>query len=122
MFRKQFHSHKGGAKHRGIPFLLTYAEWLAIWEQSGHLHERGNRKGQYCMARYGDQGAYEVGNVRIVTNAENQVEAGEAHARGRARRAEWCKRYVEALKAELRAQGETEYRRIGRRRYVEVRM
>lgn len=44
---------------------------MAIWTESGHLAERGNRAYQYCMSRIGDQGAYEVGNVFIQTNAKN---------------------------------------------------
>lgn len=28
-----------------ITFKLTYEEWLSIWQASGKLHLRGNRKG-----------------------------------------------------------------------------
>lgn len=56
---------------------MTFEEWLGLWEASGHFHERGSRPDQYCMARNGDQGGYEVGNVRIVTCAENQAEQRE---------------------------------------------
>jgi hypothetical protein len=70
----KFKEHKYRADRRGIPFLLTYDEWLKIWEDSGHLHERGNRHGQYVMARYGDAGPYSIGNVRIITAAENRRE------------------------------------------------
>lgn len=62
------------AASRGIDFLLSFQEWLRIWEESGHLDERGCRKGQYVMARYGDKGSYEVGNVRIITVEENIAE------------------------------------------------
>lgn len=73
--RKAFLSHRGNAKARGIPFLLTYDQWLEIWTASGHLHERGRHKGQYVMARFGDVGPYAVGNVEIVTAEENIVAA-----------------------------------------------
>lgn len=59
------------ARKRGIEFKLTFEEWFKIWTDSDHLHERGTKRGQYVMARNGDQGAYEVGNVRIVTTTEN---------------------------------------------------
>lgn len=59
------------AKHRNIPFLLTFEEWFKIWLDSGHLHERGCRRGQYVMARFGDKGPYAVGNVAIITSADN---------------------------------------------------
>ncbi len=56
---------------RGIEFLLTYDEWLKIWEESGRLHERGTRRGMYVMARFGDKGPYAVGNVKIITHEQN---------------------------------------------------
>jgi hypothetical protein len=62
------------AKARGVPFLLTFEEWWAIWQESGRWAEKGTRKDQYCMARTGDKGPYSVGNVRICTMAENRIE------------------------------------------------
>lgn len=73
--RTRFHEHKHSAAQRGIAFLLTFEEWLKIWEDSGHLAQRGNRKGCYQMARYGDKGPYAVGNVRIISLHENVIEA-----------------------------------------------
>ncbi len=67
--------HKANAKYRGVPFLLTYRQWLCIWCTSGHWRERGNRPQQYVMARKGDRGAYACGNVSIKTNAQNRQEA-----------------------------------------------
>jgi hypothetical protein len=72
--RRRFSQQRWCAKQRNIPFRLTFEEWWSIWELSGHWHERGYRRGQYCMARYGDQGAYEVGNVRICLVEENYAE------------------------------------------------
>ena len=62
------------ARKRGIDFLLTFEEWFKVWDDSGHLHERGRLKHQYCMARVGDVGAYAVGNVKIITMGENGKE------------------------------------------------
>ncbi|MGZ8892907.1 MAG: hypothetical protein ACXW1R_08270 [Halobacteriota archaeon] len=74
--RYQFCVQKYNARRiRGIPFLLTFDKWWNIWQQSGHYSERGCGSGKYCMARFGDQGAYEVGNVKIITNGENVREA-----------------------------------------------
>ncbi len=72
--RRQYSQHKASAKQRGIPFLLSYTEWLAIWQASGHLSERGRGREKYCMARFGDRGPYAVGNVKIVQNAQNASE------------------------------------------------
>lgn len=74
LHKMAYTAHKGGAKYRSIPFLLTYAEWSDIWKASGKWLQRGWRRGQYVMARYGDKGAYEVGNVRICLAEENRAE------------------------------------------------
>jgi hypothetical protein len=72
---RMFNNAKSSAKQRGIPFLLSYGEWLAVWQESGHLQERGRESGKYVMARNGDAGAYEVGNVSIITGAQNAADA-----------------------------------------------
>jgi hypothetical protein len=77
--RRAFSHHKASAKWRGIPFRLTFEEWLDIWTSSGHLSERGCRVGEYVMARLGDRGAYELGNVQIITNTENLRQYGRAN-------------------------------------------
>ena len=60
---------------RGIPFLLTYEEWLKIWNDSGKLEQRGRGANKFCMCRVGDLGSYAIGNVFIGTGREN-VKAG----------------------------------------------
>ena len=72
--RTKFHSHKGNAKVRGVPFLLSFDEWRTLWLDSGKWSQRGARRGQYVMARYGDRGPYAVGNVRICLSGENHQE------------------------------------------------
>jgi hypothetical protein len=71
--RAAYIKHKCNTKKRGIPFLLTFEEWLKIWEDSGHFHERGVRHGlgQYVMARHGGDGAFTVGNVIIIPRSED---------------------------------------------------
>jgi hypothetical protein len=73
-YKRFYNVQKGDAKRRGVAFLLSFDEWFNIWEKSGHLDERGAFSGQYCMARFGDRGAYEMGNVRICTVNENHSE------------------------------------------------
>lgn len=63
------------ARYRRIEFLLTFEDWLNIWKDSGHYHERGCFKGQYVMARYGDIGPYAINNVKIIPSTENVREA-----------------------------------------------
>src|SRR5690606_15804220 len=73
--REAFRMHKVNAKTRGVPFRFTFEQWLAWWTATGHYHERGTSRGQYVMARRGDQGAYEPGNVYCAQGWENQNEA-----------------------------------------------
>lgn len=72
--RRAFASQKACAKRRRIGFELTFDEWLAMWESSGKLKQRGCKKGQYVMARFGDKGDYEIGNVKIILHSENTKE------------------------------------------------
>lgn len=73
------------AKRRGIGWQLTYEQWLTIWTDSGHLHERGCKAGQYVMARVGDVGPYSQQNVFIQLHSQN-VKDGFANGSTRARR------------------------------------
>lgn len=68
-------TQKHGAAKRNIEWLLTFEQWLKIWLDSGHLEERGNKKNQYCMSRYGDIGPYSVDNVFIQKHGENTRQA-----------------------------------------------
>lgn len=75
--RRDYQSHRQNAKHRGIPFKLTFDEWWSIWEPNYHL--RGSKKGCMCMCRTLDEGGYEVGNVRIDVVEANHDERSTAH-------------------------------------------
>lgn len=61
---------KKNAAARGVKWAITFPEWVSIWIESGHIHERGKGYG-YCMARFGDEGPYAKGNVYIATCATN---------------------------------------------------
>lgn len=62
----RFTRHKANAKRRGVPFKLTYGQWAHIWLSSTYYGVRG-----YAMCRYGDAGAYAVGNVYIGSAGRN---------------------------------------------------
>ena len=72
---RRFKQQQSQAKVRGIEWRLEYWEWLQIWQDSGHLEERGTGKGQWVMGRNGDAGAYETGNVKIICVETNNSEA-----------------------------------------------
>jgi hypothetical protein len=68
-------------------FLLTYEEWWAIWEASGHYHLRGKGTGMYCMSRINDQGDYTVGNVFIQLHSDNISQAQKGKPKSEAQKA-----------------------------------
>jgi len=68
----RYRLHQQNAAARNIPFHLTFEEWLDIWMSSGKWEQRGWRHGQYVMARFGDKGAYEIGNVSIILAQNNR--------------------------------------------------
>lgn len=72
--KRKFTQHRANAKLRGVDFLLAFDEWWDIWRKSGKWAHRGKRAGQYCMSRFGDEGAYAVGNVFINLTAVNVSE------------------------------------------------
>lgn len=72
--RRAFYAQKGCAVDRGIGWEFTFESWLEFWMASGKWSERGQASGEYCMARNGDVGPYAIGNVRIITNAQNAKE------------------------------------------------
>lgn len=79
----KFLDQKVGARQRGIEFNLSFEEWWELWEP--HWSERG--LGKMVMCRDNDEGPYELGNVRIDTQANNNQESwdtgGLARATGR---------------------------------------
>lgn len=69
-----YETHKRKATRRGIEFKLTFQEWFNIWEE--HWEGRGAFKASSLqMCRLNDEGAYEIGNVRIDTLSNNVKEA-----------------------------------------------
>jgi hypothetical protein len=69
--RARFVQQRSAAHQRAIPWHLTFEEWFDLWSLSGKWHLRGVRAGGYVMARKGDSGAYEIGNVEIISHAQN---------------------------------------------------
>lgn len=66
-----FLRQKDSAHNRGIEWKLTLGQWWGIWTESGKWAERGRGRLGYCMSRVGDCGAYEVGNIIIITCGQN---------------------------------------------------
>lgn len=65
-------AHRDNSARRGIPFRFTLLQWRLWWRlrlPAGAA--RGRKRDQFVMARIGDHGAYELGNVECVTQTEN---------------------------------------------------
>lgn len=58
----KYASQKSGAKKRGIEWKITFDEWVTWWGED--IHKRGLGHDSFQMQRYGDKGAYELGNIR----------------------------------------------------------
>lgn len=86
--RQAFLVQRHQAGLRKIEWQLEYWEWLQIWQDSGHLHERGKRHGEWVMARKGDIGPYSAENVKIVRCETNNSQGQIAKSRYRQLRAE----------------------------------
>ena len=65
-----YSQQRANARVRGIPWRVTLAQWWSIWLASGKWHQRGRGLG-YVMCRFGDSGAYEVGNLYIAGMGDN---------------------------------------------------
>lgn len=72
-----YHRQKDGASKRGVPFLMSFDEWLNVWLSSGKLLDRGRGKNKYCMMRLNDEGPYSIGNVKIGLFSENVRESNK---------------------------------------------
>jgi len=71
----RFMVQRKSARHdRHISWELTFAQWWAIWQESGKWEQRGRGHG-YAMARWGDSDGYKVGNVYICTVAQNSADS-----------------------------------------------
>ena len=69
----KYRAKKSGAKKRGLPCKLTYAEYVQLLRDAGIKSSDVGTIG-YHLARYGDVGGYEVGNCRFVPYKVNSDE------------------------------------------------
>lgn len=88
--RERWLGQRYGARKRGIEFCFTFEEWVKWWEDHlgpDWMERRGRHKGQFQMARNGDEGSYADWNVKCLTVEDNvkdqlingHVPSGEKH-------------------------------------------
>ena len=70
--RAKYRCHKADANRRGIPFLLTYEEWIGWWGDD--YARRGRLIGQLVMARLNDSGPYSLDNIEKITVSQNHAD------------------------------------------------
>lgn len=58
-----------------VRMLMTLEECSQKWIDSGQLHNRGLRKGQYCLSRHDDLGDYTVDNCVVELTSVNAARA-----------------------------------------------
>lgn len=102
--REKYGDARRAAKLRGIPFLMAFEEWIGMWKASGHWEQRGWRRGQYVMARPGDKGPYEIGNVKICLAEENRAERNQNYPMTGEKHHRYGKHFWPGLNEETRAQ------------------
>lgn len=78
--KHKYHVQRLRAIDRKIDWHFTYESWIDWWGED--IVNRGKRKGQLVMARYGDQGPYHPDNVRKITTGENVTEAHGGKPKG----------------------------------------
>lgn len=69
--RKCWLDQRATSKARGVDFKLTFEQYCEFWGED--FDRKGRNPNDLCMGRYGDEGAYEVGNIYKCTNAENKL-------------------------------------------------
>ena len=69
-FRRYTYQRRN-ARVREIEWNITFKQWWGVWQESGFYDRYGRGQGKYVMSRYGDSGAYELGNVNIILAVEN---------------------------------------------------
>lgn len=75
--KKAYDDQVRHSEARGITWDFDYPDWLEMWLVSGKWFERGKRKDQFCMCRYGDFGPYSPKNCYIDSTNNNQQQRWE---------------------------------------------
>lgn len=73
--RTKWRAKKHHAKEKGVEFNLPFDHYISLMLEAGITEEQiGWGAHKYCLGRYGDNGPYELGNCRFITNRENGIE------------------------------------------------
>lgn len=81
--KRKHYIQKACAARRSVGWDITFKEWWSLWRDSEVWDRRGTKKGQYVMARYYDEGPYQIGNVEIIKSEHNLFDYHNPHLRRR---------------------------------------
>lgn len=70
--REAYRRQRLHARRRGIPFNLSFHQWVLWWGVD--IWKRGRGDGKLQMCRLNDEGCYELGNIYKATCNENSSE------------------------------------------------
>jgi len=68
-----FKDQRRNARQRGVGFGFNFADWWAVWQESGKWDQRGRTGESYVMCRLNDEGPYKTGSVYIDTLRNNSI-------------------------------------------------
>lgn len=81
ILKNKFYCKRANARKEGIDFSLSLDQFRYLVEQANLLPSQLGYSGDmYVLARYNDDGAYELGNCRFITQKENMAERGFSEA------------------------------------------
>lgn len=62
-----YYRNKLNAEKRGIPYALTFKQWLEAWGEQILTRRRGHGGNRLRLERINKSGGYCVGNVHVTT-------------------------------------------------------
>lgn len=66
---KRYREQRRNASGRGIPWQLTFKQWVDFWGDD--IGRRGVGRDKLCMQRYLDRGPYALGNIIKAVPSQN---------------------------------------------------
>jgi len=70
-YRYWYDLKKSNALAKGIPFLLTFNEFIEFCDCTGYVDKKGIKKDDYHMDRIKNHIGYQADNIQLLTNVAN---------------------------------------------------
>jgi len=69
--RYTYNALRTNARRRHKAFSLTFDEFVQFCRETGYLEQKGQAPGNYTIDRINREEGYHIGNIRVLTHAEN---------------------------------------------------